>query len=98
MDLKSFASTADNYDKKENTDTQSEAIHSGMSENDIHRAVNHYGKMSDDQLMHELLKHMSAQKAKGKGTDMMHTIARIKPLLNKQQQQKLDSILTQMNM
>jgi len=65
-----------------------------MQEKDIKDAINAYSKMSTEQLMAELVKHMALQKQKDGGVNMAQTIERIKPLLTPEQRKKLEQILS----
>ena len=84
MDLRSY-SQSQQQEKQENT--------SNMNENDVRRAINHFGKMSNDQLMRELTKHLTAKKAQGREHEILAVIDRIKPLLNHEQRKRLDEIM-----
>jgi len=64
-----------------------------MQEKDIKAAINNFSKMSNDQLMAELVKYMAAQKQKDGGAGMAKTIERIKPLLNPEQRKRLEEVL-----
>ena len=66
---------------------------SNMSENDIRRAIGHFSKMSNDQLMRELSKHLQAKKAQGREGEIHSVIERIKPLLGDEQRKRLDDIM-----
>ena len=82
MDLRSFA-------EKENT--QSNA--GNLNEADVKRAIKHFGGMSNDQLMRELSKHISAKKRAGKETEIHGIIERIKPFLSDEQRKRLGEIM-----
>ena len=64
-----------------------------MQEKEIKDAVNNYSKMSNDQLMTELVKQIALQKQKDGGASMRQTIERIKPFLNAEQRKKLEEVL-----
>ena len=68
-----------------------------MNEKDIKEAIASYSKLSNDQLMAELVKHMSAQQAKDGGANMKKTIERLKPLLNAEQRKRLEEVLRSVN-
>ena len=87
MDLKSFSG-------KEAPEQKNEP----MDEAGVKSAINHYSKMSNDQLMGELFKQVASQKAKGQTSNMHATVERIKPLLNAEQKKKLESILKQVEL
>lgn len=84
MDLKSFA---EQNNKNQNTSTDS------ISETDVRRAIKHFGGMSNDQLMRELSKHISAKKRAGKEAEIYNILERIKPMLNESQRKRLDEIM-----
>jgi len=98
MDLKSFSNTEpyaayrDESILKEKPEPKDK-----VSEQGVKDAINHYSKMSNDQLMIELAKQISSQKSKGNSSSMMQTVERIKPLLNDEQRKKLDTILKQVD-
>lgn len=83
MDLKSYAGTAKQQDKPKDN----------MSENDVRRAINHFSKMPNDQLMRELQKHLAAKKAQGRENEISSVLERIKPLLNDEQRRRLAEIM-----
>ena len=60
---------------------------------DVMSAINKYSKLSNEQLMAELAKHMAAGRAKGNSAQMQQVIERIKPLLNAEQRKRLEEIL-----
>jgi hypothetical protein len=64
-----------------------------MNEKELKDVINSYSKLSSDQLMSELIKHMAVQNSKDGGTNMRQTIERIKPLLNAEQRKRLEEIL-----
>jgi len=64
-----------------------------MNEKIIKAAIDHYNKLSDDELMAEFVKLFAAQKSKDGGDSMRKTIERIKPLLNEQQRKRMEEIL-----
>ena len=82
MDLKSFAEQ-NNQDAKTNN----------LNENDVRRAIKHFGGMSNDQLMRELSKHISAKKRAGKEAEIYTILERIKPMLNDEQRKRLNEIM-----
>ena len=59
------------------------------SEQDVLGAINHYSKLSNEQLMGELAKLMGKQTP----DNIKQTIERIKPLLNADQQKRLEDVL-----
>ncbi|MCL2755894.1 MAG: hypothetical protein FWE45_02465 [Firmicutes bacterium] len=95
MDLKSF-SHGDPYApyrdeailKEEN-----QADNTNMNEQDIRQAIGKFSSMSNDQLMMELAKQIGMQKDKGNANSIRETIEKIKPLLNAEQQKKLQHII-----
>ena len=64
-----------------------------MQEKEIKETINNLSKMSNEQLMSELAKYMTAQQQKDGGRSMQKTIERIKPLLNAEQRARLEDIL-----
>ena len=64
-----------------------------MNEKIIKAAIEHYNKMSDEQLMAEFVKHFASQKQKDGGAGMRKTVERIKPFLNEQQWSRIQEIL-----
>jgi len=64
-----------------------------MNEQQIKAAINTYSKLSTEDLMTELAKHMAAQKQKDGGASMKQTIERLKPLLTPEQRKKLEDVL-----
>jgi len=68
-----------------------------MNEKQIKDTIANYSKLSNEQLMAELVKHMSAQQAKDGGANMAKTIERLKPLLNPDQRKRLEEILQNVN-
>ena len=81
MDLKSFA------------EKQQPRTAGGLNENDVKRAINHFSGMSNDQLMRELSKHISAKKRAGKEAEIHNVLERIKPFLNGEQRKRLEEIM-----
>lgn len=86
MDLKSYSETTKQHDNPKEK---------GMNENDVRRAINHFSKMSNDQLMRELQKHLVAKRAQGREHEIQSVIERIKPLLNDEQRRRLSEIMEQ---
>jgi len=86
MDLKSFAQS-----NQPQPDTK--ASTSNINETDVRRAIKHFGGMSNDQLMRELSKHISAKKQAGKHKEIADVIERIKPMLNDEQRKRLEEIM-----
>jgi hypothetical protein len=68
-----------------------------MNEKDLRSVIEGYSKLSNEQLMTELAKHMVSQKQKDGGANMVKTIERIKPFLNAEQRQRLDEVLKNAN-
>ena len=64
-----------------------------MNEKFIKEAVNHFGKMSDGDLVAQLGKLMAAERAKDGGANIARVIGQIKPLLNAEQRKRLDDVL-----
>jgi len=97
MDLKSFSEN-DPYKKFRDPDILLEKNEApkAASEDDVKKAINHFSKMDNSQLMLELAKQISMQKEKGNHKQMAETIERIKPFLNEEQKKKLDVILGSM--
>lgn len=89
MDLRSFSETKQEQPKNDNSNS--------MSEKDVRRAINHFSKMSDDQLMRELGKHLTKKKSQGKQSDVLNIIEQIKPLLNDEQRRRLIQIMETFN-
>jgi len=83
MDLRSYSQQSQDEQKKE----------PNMDEKDVRRAINHFSKMSNDQLMRELTKHLTAKKAQGREHEIVSVIERIKPLLNDEQRKRLAEIM-----
>ena len=81
MDLKSYSSK------------ESDQKNPAPSHEDIMSAISKYSKLSNDELMLELAKHMNIQRGKGRNDEISSTIERIKPLLNNEQKKKLEEIL-----
>jgi hypothetical protein len=69
-----------------------------MSENDVRRAINYFGGMSNDRLMQELSKLLAAKRREGKEKEVLDTVERIKPLLNPEQRRRVEDILKGMNL
>ena len=84
MDLRSFA---------EKNQPEKDARIGGLNEKDVKRAINHFSGMSNDQLMRELSKHISAKKRAGKEAEIYSVIERIRPFLNPEQKSRLDEII-----
>ena len=82
MDLKSFAEK-----NTEGTNT------SNLNEKDVRRAINHFSGMSNDQLMRELSKHITAKKRAGKEAEIHGIIERIKPFLSEEQRKRLAEVM-----
>ena len=91
MDFKSFSETRTGKEPDKQPEENQPA--GAMSENDVRRAINHFGKMSNDQLMRELSRHLAAKKAQGREHEISGVIERIKPLLNDQQRLRLNEIM-----
>ena len=83
MDLKSFS--------QQNTGGSAKV--GGMSETDVRRAIKYFSGMSNDQLMRELSKHLTAKKNAGKEAEILGVLERIKPMLSAEQRQRLEDIL-----
>ena len=104
MDLKSFSNNDPyrEHRKKEpqpyDTSTKKEEPQPTLDEGDVRKAIGHFSKMNDDQLMGELLKQVTAQKANGTTDNMKQTIERIKPFLSPEQRKRLESIIGQLNL
>jgi len=64
-----------------------------MNETIIRAIIENYSKMSNEDLMVELAKHMSRQREADGGANMAKTIERIKPLLNAEQKKRLEEVL-----
>jgi|GEM_PF-2427363 len=101
MDLRSYSSqskggsgTQHNSAEQQN---QKGAGSDQMNEKDVRRAINHFSKMSNDQLMRELSRLLIAKKAKGQGSEIAAVIERIKPLLNDEQRRRLTEIMEKIN-
>lgn len=97
MDLKSFAGQ-NNQNQDTKPQNNGNGVHtnnaaSNMSEADVRRAINHFGGMSNDQLMRELSKHITAKKRAGKEAEIQNILERIKPMLNDVQRKRLDEIM-----
>ena len=101
MDLKSYANT-EPYAKYRDEEILSEKkkveTDKKNDEADVKRAINHFSKMSQDQLMVELGKHIGSQKDKGNAGQMKETIGRILPMLNAEQKQRMSAILKQFDL
>jgi CRISPR/Cas system CSM-associated protein Csm2 small subunit len=82
MDLKSFS-------QKEQPKTETP----NLNEADVRRAINFFGKMSNEQLMRELSKHISAKKRAGKEDEIYSILERIKPMLSTEQRKRLEEIM-----
>jgi len=82
MDLKSFS-------QKEQPTTEAQ----NLNEADVRRAINFFGKMSNEQLMRELSKHISAKKRAGKEAEIYSVLERIKPMLTPDQRKRLDEVM-----
>ena len=82
MSLKDYASKSD--------------THEPSTEKEVRDAVSHYAKMSNDQLMGELVKHMAQKREKGDMQSVRETIEKIKPFLNSEQKQRLEVIVAQL--
>ena len=64
-----------------------------MTEQELKYTINNLSKLSNEQLMTELVKHMAVQKQKDGGASIHQTIERIKPLLSPEQRKRLEEIL-----
>jgi len=97
MDLKSFSEN-DPYKKYRDPDVllEKEEKPKVATEDDVKKAVNHFSKMDNSQLMLELAKQVAIQKDKGNHEQMSETIERIKPFLNAEQKKRLDVIISSM--
>ena len=95
MDLRSFGQTQRPQNKQQSVEKDKDAktAASNMSENDVRRAINYFSKMSNDQLMRELGKHLTTKKAQGRESEILAVIERIKPLLNDEQRKRLADIM-----
>jgi len=82
MDLRNFA------EKKEQAKETS-----NLNEADVKRAIKHFGGMSNDQLMRELSKHITAKKRAGKEAEIHSILERIKPFLSDEQRKRLTDIM-----
>ncbi|MCL2587356.1 MAG: hypothetical protein FWE31_03930 [Firmicutes bacterium] len=87
MSLKDYASSSRQ---------DSDAIKEPSNEKEVREAVGHYAKMSNDQLMAELVKHMAAKREKGDIGSVKETIDKIKPFLNAEQKKRLEVIVGQL--
>lgn len=96
MDLKSFAEqnkhTQNTKPQSDDNGSHTNTAHN-MNEADVRRAIKHFGGMSNDQLMRELSKHISAKKRAGKEVEIQNILERIKPMLNDEQRKRLDEIM-----
>ena len=90
MDLKSYSQT---YGTKEQSQPKPESTESGLNEKDIRRAINHFSKMPNDQLMRELGKHISAKKRQGREAEIYSTLERVKPFLNPEQRKRMEEVV-----
>ena len=88
MDLRNYASNT-----KTNQENKQEQPKDNMNEADVRRAINHFSKMSNDQLTRELSKHLTAKKAQGREHEIISVIERIKPFLNEEQKRRLTEIM-----
>lgn len=68
-----------------------------MDEGDVRAAIGHFSKMSNDQLMGELVKQIAGKRERGEMQGVKDTIERIKPFLDTEQKAKLANILKQLN-
>jgi len=84
MSLKDFAKQPDAASEKEY-----------MGEQDVKDAISQYAKMSNDQLMGELVKHISKKRQDGEMGSVKSTIEKIKPFLNAEQKARLEVIVGQ---
>ena len=88
MDLKGYASSTESRQEKKQDQPKN-----NMNEADVRRAINHFSKMSNEQLTRELSRHLMAKKAKGQENEIIEVIERIKPLLNDEQKRRLSEIM-----
>jgi len=93
MDLKTFAQNNQQHEQQPDKNAKV----GNMSEADVRRAIKHFGGMSNDQLMRELSKHISAKKRAGKESEIYGIIERIKPMLNADQLARLEEIMGNFN-
>ena len=91
MDLRSFSQQDNKKAFPENERTAPEE--QNATESDVHEAISHYSKMSNEQLMMELAKQVGLQKQKGNGSNIAATIEQIKPFLNEEQKTRLAQII-----
>lgn len=92
MDLRNFAEK-ENLNKDKTFGAAGEGRPSGLDERDVRRAINHFGGMSNEQLMRELSKQISAKKRAGKEDEIYSVLEKIKPMLNADQRKRLDEIM-----
>ena len=104
MDLRSFSNEDDAYASHRIKEPQAYDTSSTpkeetkpLDEADVRNAIGHFSKMSNDQLMSELVKHVGMQKAGGKSVHMKDTVEKIKPFLNVEQKKRLEQIVGQLD-
>ena len=96
MDFRSYSGSDTRLPRRDasrNDEKKQEQAMGGMNEADIRRAINHFSKMSNDQLMRELSRHLSKKKAQGRENEITAVIERIKPFLNDEQRRRLSEIM-----
>ena len=101
MDLRSFSEATHNkstsHSNEQHSNSQEHKNDGGMSEKDVRRAINFFSKMSDDQLMRELGKHLAKKKQQGKQSEVLSMVETIKPFLNDEQRKRLTQIMESFN-
>ena len=97
MSLKDFAKT-DPYHGWRNEevlkeDKQTKEENKNMTEKDVRDAIGEYSKLSNDQLMAELVKHMAIKRQNGELGSVKETIKKIEPFLNTEQKKRMSDIV-----
>ncbi|MCL2570471.1 MAG: hypothetical protein FWE16_04680 [Firmicutes bacterium] len=88
MDLKSFSQVEPSKDEEILKDEVKP-----VDEKHVRDTISHYSKMSNDQLMGELIKQVGIQKDKGNASNMRDVIQKIIPVLNDEQRKRLEDIV-----
>jgi len=99
MDLKSFSNTDDYAGYRDESILAEKEVQEDakkVDEQGVKDAIGRYSKLSNDELMVELMKQVAMQKDKGNSSSMKQTIERIKPFLNNEQRQRLEILVKQM--
>jgi len=98
MDLKSFSNTEPYSEYRDPSVLKEKAEEKKVDKESVKKTIEHFSKMPQDELMTEFVKQVALQKQRGNIENMLQTVERIRPLLNEEQQKKLNSILEQVEL